>query len=113
MSYDSDVTSSVLDIDLKRRTWRVDFQRPQVTGAGSLYANCFVKEDAINTTSGSATSGSVVASTSWLITIDRDQVFDRNNAGSFFNDLIGFIDGLKTEYDASGSLATGSITQII
>jgi len=112
MAYDTDVTGSTLDVQIKRRTYRVDFSRPPVEGAGSISANCFLKEDAINVTEGSPKSGSIAASDDWLIGIDKNQIMGLPNAGSFLNGLVSFIDSLKTEYDASGSLATGSIRQI-
>lgn len=114
-AYDSDVTSSVLSLDIKRRTFRVDFQRPELTGegGGDVYANGYLREDAINTTSGSATSGSVIAESRWLITINKQQIQSLDGYAQFVPALITLFDDLKTEYDASGSLATGSIKPIV
>jgi hypothetical protein len=112
MPYDHDITSGSLDVQLKRRTWRMDIERPNATGNASLFANCFMQEDLIDVTPGSPTSGSAISHTNWLININKDQILDRNNAASFFNSMLNYINGLKTEYDASGSLATGSIQQL-
>ena len=113
MAYDSNVTSSVIDVDVKRRTWRVDFQRPDTAGTGGdVFANGFVKEDAINVTSGSANSGSIAASERWLITITKAQIQAIDGYSEFMPGLVTLFDDLKSEYDASGSLATGSIQQI-
>jgi len=112
MAYDSNVTSSVLNLQSKRRLWRMDFQRPPVEGDNSLIVNGFLREDILNATAGSPTSGSVIASTNWLININRSQVLSVSNAGSFLNGIVALFDTLKTEYDASGSLATGSVSII-
>jgi hypothetical protein len=112
MTYDLDVTSSLLNIDVKNKIWRVDFQRPPLDGAGSLFANCFLKQDQIDATPGSMTSGSVLMSKNWIITIDRTQILSVPNAGTFLNGIINIVNNLKSEYDSIGYLETGSISQI-
>jgi len=113
MAYDSNVTSSNLTIDVKRRTYQVTFMRPQTTGGGSLSGVSYVKQDGIDATEGSPTSGSVLASTNWLVSLTKEQILKLPNAGSFLNGLIAAIDDMKTEFDASGSVATGSVSQIL
>lgn len=112
-NYDNNVTSSILNLEIKSRVFRVDFQRPPSTGNNTgLYANCFLQQSSIDATLDSPTSESILSSTQWLITITRDQILSLPNAGSFLNGLVNLITGLKVEYDTNGSLATGSISQL-
>lgn len=112
MAYDANVTSSILQLEIKRRIERVDFQRPPVTGAGSLTANCYLRESTLNATAGSPRSGSVLSDSIWMIEINRAQILGVTGAATFLNGLINLVSDLKSEFDASGSLATGSISQI-
>lgn len=113
MAYDQNVQSGSLSVDLKRRTWRVDIQRPaNTTGNASLTANCFLKEDLINAQEGNPNSGSVMASTNWLITFDKGALFSITGATTFLNGLLDLIGEQKDWYDASGSMETGSITPL-
>ena len=114
MAYDSDVRTGSIDLDIKRRTFRVDFNRPEDTGvAGDVYANGYLREDAINVTSGSATSGSVMLTERWLIHLEKSQIQSLDGYSQFMPALVNVFNDLKDEYDASGSLETGSITQIV
>jgi hypothetical protein len=113
MAYDQDLQSGSLEVNLKRRTWRVDVQRPPNTeGNSSLYAHCFMKEDLFNAQPGSPTSGSVIASTNWLLAFDKNTIFSLGGATNFFNNLLALIGEQKDYYDANGSVLTGSIRQI-
>ena len=112
MGYDQNVASSVLSLDLKRRLWRVDFERPQSEDNNSLYANCFLREDVINATEGNPKSGSVVSSENWLLTINRAQIMNFSSSGVFFNSMIKYLNGLKSEWDSTGTISTGSVSQI-
>lgn len=112
MAYDNDITGSILELQLKRKVWRVNFERDAGDGA-PLTANCYLREDTIDATTDSVASGSVLVSKDWIIDMTRPQILNLNNAGNFLNSLINTISSLKDEYDASGSLATGSIRPLM
>jgi hypothetical protein len=110
-TYDNNISSSVLNIETKRRTYRIDIQRPIEHGSivtGYVYMN----EDVVNSTPNNSNSGSAIGSTSWRLELTHAQVLARTNAGAFLTDVINFASQLKDEYDSSGTLATGSFIKL-
>ena len=112
MAYDTDVTSSILQLAVKRRVDRVDFERPPVAGAGSLKANVYLRETTLNATDGSPRSGSVVSDSLWMIEVTRAQILDVTGAAAFLNGMVALANDLKNEFDNTGTLATGSMNQL-
>ncbi len=113
MAYDKELSSGQRQLVKKQRIWRLDFERPAVPGSGgSVTATSFLREDLIDDTSGSATYGSVLSSKDWIVNTVKDQFDGFNGFGPFFNSMINLISDMKAEYDASGSVATGSVSPL-
>jgi len=113
MAYDTHVTSSILQLTVKRRIDRIDFERPPINDAGSLKANIFLRETTLNATNGSPRSGSVVSDSLWMIEVNRAQILGVTGAATFLNGMITLGNDLKNEFDNTGTLATGSINQLV
>ena len=112
MAYDQTVSTGSLSLSTMRRLWRVDFNRPNATGNSSLTANAFIREDTLNATVGHPSSGSVVSSVNFMINLEKSQITTLGGFNTFFGNFVTLTGNLKDEYDASGSLSTGSIGQV-
>jgi hypothetical protein len=111
MAYDTNVTSSTIHLEIKRKVSRIDIQRPGGTKK-SLYANCYLTEDTIDATPGSPTSESIINSATWLVSLEKEQVLDIQGVNNFMNGVIALSSYMKSEFDANGSNATGSIQRL-
>lgn len=99
MAYDIDVKTENLTIDTKRKISRITFYRSD----SGVKSEALVDESRL--LSG---SGTLISNNTYLITTDLNQFNGIDGFGTFFNGYISLMNDLKNEYDASGSLATGS-----
>ena len=109
-SYDATLTSSVLNVDVKRRIYSVTFDRP---GAPEeTVGKCYIKEDEIVTTPNHPYSGSIIKSDRWIIHMNYAQLMTLSGSAVFIDDFLRYTNDLKNEYDLNGSISTGSISVI-
>jgi len=112
MGYDTNVTSSVLQLSVKRRVDRIDFRRPPVEGNGSLRANIYLRETRLDATAASPRSGSIVSDSLWMIEVDRSQILGVTGVTTFLNGMISLANDLKDEFDENGTLVEGRINKL-
>ena len=101
----SDYTPITADVPLtmSRRYYRVTYERADnnIISGQVLLRETFKTNDGKN-----------MSKDEYLISLTDDQVKDVTGFGTYFNRVIDQCNTLKNEWDASGSLATGSIVQL-